>query len=580
MLSGLFVDLSRNGSSYRQRSEQQSWRAGRANRERTQLEPFTALGGKSRGRKRLDDLGVGARGLHPVSPFEIEGDLASESSNRAEVNDEYRERLEVSGVSKGTGVAWDETGFPCQGREVGFCERIISGKKNVHTPAANFRKRVDLGRHRVERLEDTCLWKRRLDVCGVGPTWGDDADRAALPHDRIGAIHDDLSVDVSCALERFNHCLCRYRKEDESGAGHGRRDARWRSLAEPYAVTGSLERRAQAFTHIARSKDCDGRHVVLLHDSKVGRTAAFDNPGAPRQGVLEVGQPGLDDLALFVLIARAGGVRLAARGANESRSLLSRRLAALEKRLGVQLVVRDTVRFSLTDAGRVLLDRAEAVVEAAAHAEAAARAASGKIRGRLRVACSPILAEIALDAVVCDYLASYPDVSIDLHIAAERIDLRESGMDIAFRTGPLPDSAGLRQRKLATSSVALMASPRYLKTRGAPAHVADLSTHDCIVVGKGTYWALADGRVPIRDRLRVNGYASAKRAALMGSGIARFSTAYARAELEAGLLQRILPEQAIETTVFAVMPGTGSLAPTVRAFLDLAAREVTTERLR
>lgn len=287
-------------------------------------------------------------------------------------------------------------------------------------------------------------------------------------------------------------------------------------------------------------------------------------------------------MALFVRVALAGGVRAAAKESVESRSQLSRRLGALEERLGVRLVVRDTLHFALTDAGRVFLERAEAVVAAGRAAEDAARAAAGKVRGRLRVACSPVLAEVAVEDLVCDFLRRYPEVTVELHVAAERIDLRTHGIDVAFRTGPLKDDGAVRQRKLAQSTVALLARPEYLAVRGTPRTLDELAEHDGILVGTGTSasFALRERRVEVRERLRVNGYAAARRAALAGIGLAFFSTVYARAEIARGDLRVVLPEQSTESTVYAVMPGTGALPTKLRAFLEMAVQRITTERLR
>lgn len=292
-----------------------------------------------------------------------------------------------------------------------------------------------------------------------------------------------------------------------------------------------------------------------------------------------MGHTGLDDLALFVALARAGGVRAAARAEGSSRSHLSRRLAALEERLGASLVERDEQRFALTDAGVAFLGRAEAILADLKDAEEAARASSGRVRGLLKVATSPLLAEVALEPVLREYLARHPDASIDLHVAPERVDLRAREIDIAFRTGPLADDAGMRCRALGTSFTAMFAADRYLAARGVPATPEDLAGHDCIVVGAPQEWQLRDARVRIRARLRVNSYALAKRAALGGSGIARFAAVYAARELETGQLRLVLPEQTTSTTVFAVMSGSGRVSAKVRAFLDLAAARITSESL-
>lgn len=292
-----------------------------------------------------------------------------------------------------------------------------------------------------------------------------------------------------------------------------------------------------------------------------------------------MGHQGLDDVALFVQIARAGGVRAAARAEGGSRSHLSRRLAALEERIGARLVERDELRFALTDAGAAFLLRAEVIFGGLCDAEETARASSGRVRGVLRVASSPLLAEVALESVVREYLARHLEVSVDLHVAPERVDLRARAVDLAFRTGPLPSEASTRCRALATSLTAMFASDRYLAARGLPTRWEELAEHDCIVIGSARSWRLRDAVPELRARLRVNSYALAKRAALAGLGIARFAAVYAAREVETGQLRLVLPEQTTTSTVYAVMPGSGRVSTKVRAFLDLAIGRITTEYL-
>jgi DNA-binding transcriptional LysR family regulator len=292
-----------------------------------------------------------------------------------------------------------------------------------------------------------------------------------------------------------------------------------------------------------------------------------------------MGHPSLDDLALFAEIARAGGVRAAARVLGASRSHLSRRLAALEERIGVTLVERDELAFALTEAGSALLLHVEAILAEVRAAEDAARTCGGRVRGQLRIAASPLLAEVALERLAFDFLARFPEVSIDLHVAPERVDLRARQVDIAFRTGPLVDDAGLVCRALATSATAMFASSRYLAARGVPASLDALAGHDGILVGSAREWHLREGHVRPRERLRVNSHAAARRAAVAGLGIARFAAVYATGELDTGQLCVVMPEQATSATVFAVMPATGHRSPKVRAFLELAIGRITTEQL-
>lgn len=238
-----------------------------------------------------------------------------------------------------------------------------------------------------------------------------------------------------------------------------------------------------------------------------------------------------------------------------------------------------STHFDLTETGRLLLRRVEAIIADAYDAEEAARASEGRMRGTLRVDCSALLAELALERVVHEYLARHPALAVQLHVATERVDLRAERVDIAFRTGPLPDQSGLRCRLLARSLTPMFASTEYLAMRGVPRTARELAEHDCIVIGGSQSWALRDGATPLRARLRVNGFAPAKRAALAGIGIARCAAAYVGPELATGRLHVVLPEQTTLASVYAVMPGGGPIAAKVRGLLELARVHVTTESL-
>jgi DNA-binding transcriptional LysR family regulator len=284
-------------------------------------------------------------------------------------------------------------------------------------------------------------------------------------------------------------------------------------------------------------------------------------------------------MVLFAQIARSGGVRAAARAENTSRSHLSRRLAALEERIGTQLIERDEAHFALTDAGTVFLSRVEGILRDVRDAEELARAAGGRVRGLLRVATSPLLSEVAMESVVLEYLERHPDVSVDLRVAPERIDLRRSSVDLAFRTGPLPDDSGMRCRAMAGSVTAMYASDRYLAKFGHPEDIASLAEHSCILVGKAHKWSLPGGTVAPKQRIRVNNYRFAKRAAVAGAGIARFASVYADEELQTGRLRLVLPDQTTTSTLFAVFPSAGRMSLKVRSFLQLAEKYISDERL-
>lgn len=279
-------------------------------------------------------------------------------------------------------------------------------------------------------------------------------------------------------------------------------------------------------------------------------------------------------------MAEAKGIRGAARATGRSRSQLGRSLSALEERLRAQLVDRDGGRFVLTEVGRTFLVRARAILEQAEEAAEEVRASSSRVRGPLRVVCSEVLGEVAIEAVVSEFLGRYPETSVDVHLSRDRIDLHAHRADLAFRTAPLEGKAGVRQRRLADSPTILVAHPGYLEARGTPATIADLQQHDCVFVGSASGWRLRDAHAAITPRLRFNGFEPARRAVCARLGIGRFAAAYVAKELAQGALRVVLPDQTVTATLYAVILGSGRVTPVQRAFLDLAVKRITSEALR
>jgi DNA-binding transcriptional LysR family regulator len=279
-------------------------------------------------------------------------------------------------------------------------------------------------------------------------------------------------------------------------------------------------------------------------------------------------------LVLFAAIAREGGIRAGAAKLGLPRSTVSRRLAELEDFVGARLVVRTSRRFRVTDLGRALVDQANRIEDVVRASEQLVRRSSTEPTGLLRVAVAPLLGEALLPAVVSDYLARYPRMRVELHLAAEYLDLRKSMVDVALRHGPLPDAIDLFAVRLGSSVTGCYAHPRYLDARGAPRRLADLAVHDCIVVGEsGASWTFDDRRgqvtVEINPRIRVNDYRIAAALASAGAGIVRLARFYAAARVAAGELVPVLEARWPHVSVFAVHTSVSPAPTKIRAFLDL-----------
>jgi DNA-binding transcriptional LysR family regulator len=179
-----------------------------------------------------------------------------------------------------------------------------------------------------------------------------------------------------------------------------------------------------------------------------------------------------------VKVTESGGFSAAGRRLNLSKAAVSEHVRVLENALGVRLLNRTTRRVSLTEIGRSYYERCLQILHDLEEADEAANAEHATPRGQLRVYCqqagSPFVAP-----VVVDFLARYPEVSVDLRTGHATIDLVEEGFDLAITAQPPPE-ASLVRRHLATTSLIICGAPAYLEKHPAPQSPADLAGHNCL----------------------------------------------------------------------------------------------------
>jgi DNA-binding transcriptional LysR family regulator len=205
----------------------------------------------------------------------------------------------------------------------------------------------------------------------------------------------------------------------------------------------------------------------------------------------------LQQLALFVRTVESGNFSKAAREFGLSQPSVSRSIAALERRLGVKLLIRTTRQVSATDAGDALLGRARDALLAIDEAESAARGAD-RLAGVLRVALPPEYGVRRIVPLLPAFFARHPLLKVDLMMSDRYENLIAEGADVALRIGDLPDSSFVA-RKLESARRLFIAAPSYLARRGAPASLADLAGHDVIGgpadVGDETWIGRRNGRI-------------------------------------------------------------------------------------
>ena len=182
----------------------------------------------------------------------------------------------------------------------------------------------------------------------------------------------------------------------------------------------------------------------------------------------------LNDLAILARVAERLSFDAAARDLGLSASTVSRRVAALEARLGVPLVLRTTRSVRLTPAGATYAEQCREVVAAAERADALAHVHLDGMQGDLSISAPTLFGRLMLVPIVADFASSHPAVRVRLSLNNTRIDLVADGVDLVIRTGELPDS-GLRVRRLATTPFTVVASPACIARYGTPATIAQLA---------------------------------------------------------------------------------------------------------
>lgn len=280
-------------------------------------------------------------------------------------------------------------------------------------------------------------------------------------------------------------------------------------------------------------------------------------------------------MVLFSEVVSSGGLTAAAQRLGLRKSTVSRRLSALEERLGVRLVERNARHLRLTEAGRDYLTHCTRLVAEAREVNRAMGESRATPQGTLRIATLSLLGEL-LTPLVSELLLRHPLLRVELSLAEAHVDLIAQEYDLALRTGPLADSS-LVARKLGRLRTGYYASPAYLSRHGTPRTPADLQGHDCVLLaepGTDEVWFFGEGRgarsVPVSGRLRVPSVRAGQAAARSGLGVVRLPTSLVVEDVRAGLLVPVLqPDTPPGIPVFAVYPSSRQLPPKVRAFLTL-----------
>lgn len=290
---------------------------------------------------------------------------------------------------------------------------------------------------------------------------------------------------------------------------------------------------------------------------------------------LDVNRSG--ELEVFVRAVELGGFSAAARALGMTPSAVSKLVARLEARLGARLVNRSTRNLQLTPEGCVFYERGVRVLAELDETERGA-ATGAAPRGRLRVHANVPLGRHYLLPLVPEFLAAHPDITLDIVLTDQVVDLLEQRTDIALRSGPLKDSQ-LVARKLGDAKMMIVGAPAYLARNGTPQTPADLAAHNRLGFGFAratSGWPLLDAEqrrieVPVEGNAQVSDGETLRELALAGVGLARLAAFQVREDVAAGRLIVLLDafDPGETEPVNALYLGQGGHLPArVRALLD------------
>jgi DNA-binding transcriptional LysR family regulator len=288
----------------------------------------------------------------------------------------------------------------------------------------------------------------------------------------------------------------------------------------------------------------------------------------------------ISEFALFRAIVEAGGISPAALKLKSSPAAVSRRLSALEARLGVRLADRSSRRFRLTEEGLLLYDRSLAILDQVRDAEAEVAARRGITRGLLKVGAPVDLGLRHLSPLIANFVAQHPGLDAHLVLSDAGLENEADGCDVVLRLG-LPADSNMVARKIATTIQIAVAAPAYVEGRGAPATPEDLKVHNCLRLSRRhrmvDMWRFARGAESVE--VQVTGTLSSASGtvlrswALSGKGVSWEALWDVADDLRSGALVRLLPScQGVNIDLYAVFAPGKPTPPRIRLFVDYLVR--------
>ncbi len=285
----------------------------------------------------------------------------------------------------------------------------------------------------------------------------------------------------------------------------------------------------------------------------------------------------LNETLIFSKVVELGSFTAAGQALGVPKATVSRKVQALEERLGARLLKRSTRRLGLTEAGSLYYEHARLIGRELDQAESAVQQLQGGPRGWLRFTVPYSLGQRSIAPLLAEFRSLYPEVRLEMMLSNDIQDLIAEDFDLALRVGSLPDST-LVTRTLLKLRAEVYASPRYLEIHGEPQTPEALLDHRLLSGTQGRQggritWSLSDGEraieLTVNPVIIVNDPMSLVAPLRAGEGLALIAPAVLGAEIERGTVRRVLGVwQGPESRISAVFPPGRVVSPKVRAFID------------
>lgn len=288
----------------------------------------------------------------------------------------------------------------------------------------------------------------------------------------------------------------------------------------------------------------------------------------------------LEDIRIFVTIVNMGSFTAAAEHLSLSKQFVSRRMAALEKKVSARLLVRNTRKLSVTDTGQAFFHHARRILEEVHEAEQVISARQQKLAGSFRISLPMTYGIRRLAPLIVEFQTAHPELTVHIDMNDRYVDVVGEGYDMVLRIGNLMDST-LIARCLGKLPMVICASPDYLRLHGTPLAPSELAQHSCLLYGReGQFgWKLTEENSPntyaVRGNLSSNNGDVIREAAEAGTGIALLPLFIVEGSLQQGALVQILSDYSPPPlTISALYPKHRQRSAVTRILLPFLAERI------